>query len=75
MNQPSRWGALIQSLQEALYERLRGKGVGILHVTLIVVDGELVCWSDPRMTSLGPYSSTRELADCLAKLPEVHGTA
>lgn len=67
-NTPSRWNALELSLQEVIYERLRGKGVGVVHVTLIVVDGALSCWSEPRTQTFGPFSATKELADCLADL-------
>ena len=38
-----RWADLTLDLKQALYDRLRGKGVGVMEITIITVDGELTC--------------------------------
>ena len=65
-----RWADLTLDLKQALYDRLRGKGVGVIKATLITVDGELVCWSDVNIQSMGPFTATRPLANFLAGIEE-----
>ena len=66
MTLSDRYRALNLAIQQTAYERLRGKGIGVVTITLVIVDGELSCWSDPKLQSFGPYNATRDLANCLA---------
>lgn len=63
-----RWGALQLALQQTVYRNMRGSGVGVIHVSLMVVDGELICWSNPEATSYGPYNGLQEFVNKLGEI-------
>ncbi len=65
------WRDMALSVRQAVHERSRSKGIMVAHVTLVLIDGELSCYSDPRLSSFGPPSRTADLAGYLAGVDRI----
>lgn len=64
MNPPADWGKLLARLQ-SVAERNSGKGLTIMNVKIILVNGELKGWCEPGVTSFEPGGAKQELLEHL----------
>jgi len=64
-----RWPALTLKLQKTAYDKLRGRGMGAIKITLLFIDGELTNWSDAETSCYGPFHTSADLVEFLNKEP------
>jgi len=55
------WPKLLLRLQTSAYDGARSKGLAILSVRLILVNGELRYWCEPQIIGVEPGAAKEEL--------------
>jgi hypothetical protein len=58
---PQLWPKLLLRLQTISYDSARSKGLAVLSVKLILVNGELRAWAEPCVTGIEPGAAKEEL--------------
>lgn len=57
---PDLWDRFLLRLQSYAYKRLRGRGVAVVTVRLVLQDGILISWNDPEAACFEPLGNGAE---------------